>query len=129
MTLTVELNPCPICKGCTALHVDDSQNVLGVRCVETPCRVIFNHSQLSRFDQEESDAQDTVAMYWNSITPKAKRVIKSNHPEGSTKFCPECGSTELVCVRSQRIKLCSNHDAHDKNVEISWPLTEGQVSL
>lgn len=42
----------------------------------------------------------------------------------STKACPECGDTNLVLLRSQNLKVCSNCKK-----EIAWHLDAGQKPL
>jgi len=49
--------------------------------------------------------------------------MKSTEPK-TTKECPDCGNTHLVCIATQNIKICT-----DCNIEIPWTLDQDQKPL
>lgn len=45
----------------------------------------------------------------------------------TTKLCPKCGDTDLVCIATQELKLCTNcFDEEGLPTKIPWFKEEGE---
>lgn len=49
----------------------------------------------------------------------------------STRKCPECGNTNLICCTSMNIKTCTDWSKHKtkKNITFDWYLDKGQKPI
>lgn len=63
-------------------------------------------------------------IHLENMATRAGNWYRLNFAEPSTKFCPCCGSTVVVPLRSINMKICNNC-AH----EFSWTLDPGQKPL